>query len=223
MIASQPLDSLMTQLGVTNADLVKASTEQLTFKMVNKGRSGRHVTPNVQEKILAALLKVRPDLKLRRRDLFLYEPAPSLVENVTHALSQIREKKIKYPQFIDLLVEGGVTAYKAEVGANRITFYGIGGQAHIEQGPVISEEDQKIQEAGISFYEVNTRHRKIEYKGVDHSYKENIPPSGGSEEPVIPQKPSVAKPKKAKSKKNKSMTTKARVAFRKRQLKRRRR
>ena len=36
-----PLDELMTELGLSNADLVKASTEQLTFKMVQKARGGR--------------------------------------------------------------------------------------------------------------------------------------------------------------------------------------
>lgn len=72
---AQPLDKLMTQLGLANADLVNASTEQLTFKMVAKGRKGKRLTPNVQDKILKALLTAKPDLDLRRRDLFRYEPA----------------------------------------------------------------------------------------------------------------------------------------------------
>ncbi len=45
----------MTRLGLSNADLVKASTEQLTFKMIQKARKGKPLTPNVQNKILAAL------------------------------------------------------------------------------------------------------------------------------------------------------------------------
>ncbi len=52
---TSPLDELMTELGLSNADLVKASTEQLTFKMVQKARKGKPLTPNVQNKILAAL------------------------------------------------------------------------------------------------------------------------------------------------------------------------
>jgi len=55
-----PLDELMTGLGLSNADLVKASTEQLTFKMVQKARKGKTLTPNVQNKILAALKVLIP-------------------------------------------------------------------------------------------------------------------------------------------------------------------
>lgn len=48
-------DELMSELGLSNADLVNASTEQLTFKMVQKARKGKPLTPNVQNKIIAAL------------------------------------------------------------------------------------------------------------------------------------------------------------------------
>ncbi len=50
----------MTKLGLSNADLVKASTEQLTFKMVQKARKGKPLTPNVQNKIIAALKALVP-------------------------------------------------------------------------------------------------------------------------------------------------------------------
>ena len=49
------LNDLMTERGFSNADLVKASTEQLTFKMVQKARKGKPLTPNMQKKILVAL------------------------------------------------------------------------------------------------------------------------------------------------------------------------
>ncbi len=62
----------MTKLDLKNADLVRVSTEQLTFKMVQKGRKGRRLTLNVQTKILKALLAVKPDLNLKLRDLFRY-------------------------------------------------------------------------------------------------------------------------------------------------------
>ncbi|MDO8730372.1 MAG: hypothetical protein Q7J69_04220 [Candidatus Omnitrophota bacterium] len=55
-----PLDELMTERGLSNADLVKASTEQLTFKMVQKARKGKPLTPNVQNKIIAALKVLIP-------------------------------------------------------------------------------------------------------------------------------------------------------------------
>ena len=44
----QPLDGLMTELELVNHDLVAASTEQLTHKMVSKGRKGRWLTMPVR-------------------------------------------------------------------------------------------------------------------------------------------------------------------------------
>lgn len=200
----QPLDTIMTQLGISNADLVNASTEQLTFKMVNKGRKGRRLAPKIQEKILKALLTLKPESKLRRRDLFLYEPDESVVKQVTNALTLARSRKISYPQFVDLLGKAGITRYKADVGPNRITFFITQGEAHLEQGSTISEsapgnynEDgirsaitdaqkgvidhptflRRIYEAGISVYEVNVQNRKIVYKGQTQVYRETIPSS----------------------------------------------
>lgn len=69
-MTSQPLDIFMTRHGLTNADLVNASTEQLTFKMVQKGRKGRPLTPNVQKKILNAVLTAKPGLRVGPRELF---------------------------------------------------------------------------------------------------------------------------------------------------------
>jgi len=51
----QPLDNILKTRGLDNADLVKASTEQLTFKQVQKARSGQPVSVNIQNKILRAL------------------------------------------------------------------------------------------------------------------------------------------------------------------------
>ena len=68
----QPLDALMGRLGLANADLVSASTEQLSFKMVQKGRKGRRLTPNIQHKILAALQRARPEETFNQKDLFNY-------------------------------------------------------------------------------------------------------------------------------------------------------
>lgn len=52
---TSPLDELMIEGGLSNADLVKASTQQLTFKQVQKARQGKPLTPNVRNKIIAAL------------------------------------------------------------------------------------------------------------------------------------------------------------------------
>ena len=68
----QPLDALLNQLGLKNADLVAASTEFLTHKQVNKARRGRRLTVNVQLKILNALNKKSGEKKFRREELFNY-------------------------------------------------------------------------------------------------------------------------------------------------------
>ena len=68
----QPLDELMTRLGLSNADLVRASKEQLTHKMVNRGRKGRLLTLNVQLKILNAMKAARPEENSSLGTLFNY-------------------------------------------------------------------------------------------------------------------------------------------------------
>jgi hypothetical protein len=51
----QPLDAVMEERGLKNHDLVAASKDGLTHKQVQKGRKGRRLTRNVQDKIVAAL------------------------------------------------------------------------------------------------------------------------------------------------------------------------
>jgi hypothetical protein len=68
----QPLDALMKKLGLSNHDLVAASTEQLSHKVVQKGRSGRRLTPKARTKILNALHSALPEQKFAHRDLFNY-------------------------------------------------------------------------------------------------------------------------------------------------------
>lgn len=51
----QPLDTILLSLKLSNHDLVQASQDQLTHKMVAKGRKGRKLTLNGQNKILRAL------------------------------------------------------------------------------------------------------------------------------------------------------------------------
>jgi len=69
----QPLDEILARLGLINDDLTKASTEQLTHKMVQKGRKGRRLTLNAQTKILRALNAAKPGMKYTLKDLFNYE------------------------------------------------------------------------------------------------------------------------------------------------------
>jgi len=210
----QPLDALMTKLGLTNADLVRASTEQLSFKMVQKGRNGRCLSLHVQEKILNALLKAKPDLKIRRRELFHYPMDESVVEKISEAISLFEKKEIKYPSFVDLLVEAGINYYTVKVASNEITLYGSAGEAHVLNAPAINQATP-----GIVSYEVNLRQRKIVYKGQAESYREDIPPVGSKPE-IIEVKPVEAPAKKKPTARKKKpgivrKTRKARLTARK--------
>lgn len=51
----QPLDAILEERGLKNHDLVAASKDGLTHKQVQKGRKGRRLTRNIQDKIVAAL------------------------------------------------------------------------------------------------------------------------------------------------------------------------
>jgi len=68
----QPLDKVMEELELKNHDLVAASTEGLTHKQVQKGRKGRRLTRNVQDKIVDAL-SASADKTYVRTDLFNYK------------------------------------------------------------------------------------------------------------------------------------------------------
>lgn len=51
----QPLDKIMEERGLKNHDLVVASKDGLTHKQVQKGRKGRRLTRNIQDKIVSAI------------------------------------------------------------------------------------------------------------------------------------------------------------------------
>lgn len=68
----QPLDTIIDECGLTNKDLVSASTEQLTHKMVKKGRDGRKLTMRVKLKIQRALAKAA-GREFTVSDLFNYK------------------------------------------------------------------------------------------------------------------------------------------------------
>ena len=54
-LGEQPIAQLLVTLGISAHDLVAASSEQLTHKMVQRACKGRRLTPNVQLKIRNAL------------------------------------------------------------------------------------------------------------------------------------------------------------------------
>jgi hypothetical protein len=70
MTLTPPLDAILIQLHLTNEDLVKASTEQLTFKQVQKARLGKAITSNIQGKIVRALNACKEGNKYSQRELF---------------------------------------------------------------------------------------------------------------------------------------------------------
>ena len=70
-LGEQPLVQLMAAHNLKPGDLVAASTEHLTFKMVARACKGRRLTANVQSKILRALNQ-SADKKHSRSDLFNY-------------------------------------------------------------------------------------------------------------------------------------------------------
>ncbi len=56
-LGAQPIARLMAEHDLKPHDLVQASTEQLTHKMVARACRGRRLTPNAQAKVLNALNK----------------------------------------------------------------------------------------------------------------------------------------------------------------------
>ena len=54
-LGEQPIAQLLAEHALKPADLVAASTEHITFKMVARACKGRRLTPNVQGKLLRAL------------------------------------------------------------------------------------------------------------------------------------------------------------------------
>jgi len=70
-LGEQPIARLMADLSLKNSDLVAASGEFITHKMVVRACKGRRLTPHVQDKILRALNKVSAK-EFARSDLFNY-------------------------------------------------------------------------------------------------------------------------------------------------------
>ena len=54
-LGPQPIAEVMARHGLKAHDLVSASAEQLTHKMVSRACKGRRLTPNVQTKVLHAV------------------------------------------------------------------------------------------------------------------------------------------------------------------------
>lgn len=70
-LGEQPIARRMADLGLKPGDLVEASTEFITRKMVARACKGRRLTPNVQAKLLRALNQASGRTHVRT-DLFNY-------------------------------------------------------------------------------------------------------------------------------------------------------
>ena len=70
-LGEQPLARLMAEQGLKAQNLVAASAEHITFKMVTRACKGRRLTPHVQDKILRALNQAATKA-YARSDLFTY-------------------------------------------------------------------------------------------------------------------------------------------------------
>ncbi|MFT5387035.1 MAG: hypothetical protein ACI9F2_000396 [Lysobacterales bacterium] len=68
----QPLIELLVELKLSNKDLVDVSTEQLSFKMLQKGAKGRKISNNIKSKILRSLNKLSSEKNYAFKDLFTY-------------------------------------------------------------------------------------------------------------------------------------------------------
>jgi hypothetical protein len=67
----QPIDQLLRNHNLKAHDLVSASTEQITHKMVARACKGRRLTPNAQAKVLRALNQAA-GTNYTLRDLYNY-------------------------------------------------------------------------------------------------------------------------------------------------------
>jgi hypothetical protein len=70
-LGQQPLATIMESMGLDSHDLVAASTEQITHKMVSRAKKGRRLSIHVQQKIVNALNAATKEQFLIR-DIFTY-------------------------------------------------------------------------------------------------------------------------------------------------------
>ncbi len=72
-LGEQPIAQHMRELKLTPAQLVKASTEQLNHKMVQRATKGRRLTGNVMKKVRDAI-NTASGKKFEMNELFNYVP-----------------------------------------------------------------------------------------------------------------------------------------------------
>ena len=70
-LGEQPIKAMLEKHELKAHDLVAASTEQITHKMVARACKGRRLTPNVKNKIINAMNRATGE-SYKGRDLFTY-------------------------------------------------------------------------------------------------------------------------------------------------------
>jgi len=71
-LGDQPLIQMMEKWGLVNEDLVNASTEQLTYKQVQRACKGRRLTLKMMQKILRAFnVAIWYKLDKKQKDQFV--------------------------------------------------------------------------------------------------------------------------------------------------------
>ncbi len=70
-LGKQPIAGIMLEQGLKPRDLVRASEEQITHKMVSRAAKGRRLTASVQTKVLNALNRAA-GTSYKLKDLFNY-------------------------------------------------------------------------------------------------------------------------------------------------------
>ena len=78
-LGEQPIVAILAKHGLKSHDVVAASTQQITHKMVSRACKGRRLTVNVQCKIrnavnnaVNATAETEDQIKYKNRDLFNY-------------------------------------------------------------------------------------------------------------------------------------------------------
>lgn len=74
-LGRQPIADVLARHGLSAGDLVRASPEQLTHKMIARAVKGRRLTANTMRKVCAAL-NAAAGRSYDVGELFDYEPLP---------------------------------------------------------------------------------------------------------------------------------------------------
>ena len=70
-LSEQPIVKIISEKNLKPHDIVNASTEQVTYKMISRAVKGRRLSPKVQNKILRAI-NILTGNRYSLKDIFNY-------------------------------------------------------------------------------------------------------------------------------------------------------